>query len=787
MEWFTKHPELLDKELNLLNTDSNYRVSAQYRDQHLVVCGEIIVRQEKTIRYPVLLIYPKATPYALPSAYPLKSVYTFEELKNICTNGSSFQIAGKVKDNIEFHYHRHQNSDGSLCLLESDNLDIGGSDFYSATSIIERLREWFAGLTSGNMPLDSPEVELFHHFPNQDLEYEILYPDSFNNPNVSKGEIYAELISFTPEDKDFGFRKKLIYFGSLIIGTDESGIFENKNFYSAIKLGVTKEIDSLLELEKRKIQIQNAIEDNSLLKIHWIRLESEPKPFKDFSELANQVGAGSESEGNKILFDVLGDLIHNLDEHVYFGLQYPNRRNEMEWQFFVFKKESKSNVSDFSRSLENFLQLLGNYKIYALRSELFSDKKFHARNSNRAKRECLSKSSVDIVGCGALGSEIADCLGKAGINLGLIDKEEFRAHNSVRHLVGTEKTGALKSFAVAARLLKSNPFIHINPLPIDILGIGNDLVRFLGGDFGISSIADDNTEGFLNEICVVNNKSMFYARALRGGKAARIFRVIPTVDACFHCLKLYREESNPDFLDIPEDTDFPTITNECNNPIRPASAADLKLIAAICSRLSIDHIQDRASNHNHWTWSTEQLDGSGAYESTPFQLKAKFLPPHSDCYYCKPEKPITLTIQKTVLEQVEEEIGINPTVETGGVLIGSRGSDGSVIVKQITGPGPKARKERYIFEKDIVYCQKELNEQYVAYGTGRIYVGEWHYHTSFDNSPSPTDLKSLGDIALQKEYLTDKPLMIIFSNKLETSCTVHPANKTYYKVDPIFC
>ena len=85
------------------------------------------------------------------------------------------------------------------------------------------------------------------------------------------------------------------------------------------------------------------------------------------------------------------------------------------------------------------------------------------------------------------------------------------------------------------------------------------------------------------------------------------------------------------------------------------------------------------------------------------------------------------------------------------------------------------------FEKDIQFCQKFLDELYIKTSNRIIYVGEWHSHPSSNNDPSGTDLKSLTEISYQKEYLTEKPIMIIFSKDGAPSCTVHPYGKLYYK------
>jgi integrative and conjugative element protein (TIGR02256 family) len=84
------------------------------------------------------------------------------------------------------------------------------------------------------------------------------------------------------------------------------------------------------------------------------------------------------------------------------------------------------------------------------------------------------------------------------------------------------------------------------------------------------------------------------------------------------------------------------------------------------------------------------------------------------------------------------------------------------------------------FEKDIEYCQQYLNALFIESDRKTVYVGEWHSHPCKNNHPSGLDIKSLSEIAVEKRYLTEQPVMIILSDDGCPSCTVHPAGKRFY-------
>lgn len=410
-----------------------------------------------------------------------------------------------------------------------------------------------------------------------------------------------------------------------------------------------------------------------------------------------------------------------------------------------------------------------------MNQEYFTEEYFHMRNKGRADRGILKNACVSLIGCGALGSEISDCLSKAGIGkVLLIDKEEFKTHNAVRHCLGINRVSFPKVLGLAEYLILHNPFVSVELKGVDILKCS--LKEILPeGLIGISTIADDNIESYLNEKAVEDNKIVFYCRALRGGKAARIFRVKPKEDACKNCLSLYHNEKNELFVNIEEDESLPAITNECNNPVRPASAADLKLVASLAARIVIEYVQGKNIDRNHWIWSSESIDKMKLDQSTWGIVHSKFIPPHPDCPICQKLENKEIFIIKETYEYIKKEVN-NSRVETGGILIGHITEKGKYIIMRATGPGPKATKTSSSFIKDDEYCQKELEKAMAELGSKGIYLGEWHYHPSGSNTHSGIDIKSLTEIAKQDNYRIEWPILIILSPRLECALTIHDKN-----------
>ena len=544
--------------------------------------------------------------------------------------------------------------------------------------------------------------------------------------------------------------------------------------------GISNYQELIIQTEK----ISQLIEKKEIIKGYWWDIESEPTNFKSINEFIIMIGEGEYDRGMQRIFNTMQEKFKLLNDEIIVGVRYFNRRGEKEWQFFRFVKLESNNLPIIGNNdILHIRELMDNYQIEAIRSEAFFDKHFHKRNNILANREKLIDNKINIIGCGALGSEIADNLSKAGVGeLNLIDKETITAGNVIRHIASLQFVGYPKTSAVGYLLTSHNPFIEIKLINVDITQ-RNVNSYLLENSISISSIADDNVESLLNEQAVINNKTIFYSRVLRGGKAGRIFRVIPGKDACFNCLLLYKRENSGIFKNIPEDTNLPTIMNECNNPIRPASASEIKLIASLTSKILINYLQNENNSFNHWVWVTESLDEFRLAENESMKLFSDFIPPHSSCIYCRKEDPIEVFLPENVLKFMLEETKKNPEIETGGVLIGHKTENGSLNITLASEPGINAKKEKSGFSKDIEFCQNILDRSYENSGGKEIYIGEWHYHPCKNNNPSNTDLRSLSEIASDKEYITTKPIMIILSNEGNASCTVHPIDKKYYKTE----
>jgi len=237
------------------------------------------------------------------------------------------------------------------------------------------------------------------------------------------------------------------------------------------------------------------------------------------------------------------------------------------------------------------------------------------------------------------------------------------------------------------------------------------------------------------------------------------------------------------FVDIPEDSNLPVITNECNNPVRPGSAADLKIIASLAARVIVDYLQGTNTTANHWIWNTESLEELKLGQDQTAAMHAQTILPHPDCPVCRKMEDTTVSILKDAYDLMKNLAKESNDIETGGILTGTYDSKGAYLVQRATGPGPNAVRTAAAFEKDVEYSQNQLAKLTQELGENALYLGEWHYHPTISNEPSGTDIKSLMEIAEQDNYLIARPIMVIISKTLEVGLSLHAKSGRWVKLE----
>jgi molybdopterin-synthase adenylyltransferase len=150
---------------------------------------------------------------------------------------------------------------------------------------------------------------------------------------------------------------------------------------------------------------------------------------------------------------------------------------------------------------------------------------------------CLQASRVALVGCGALGTVIANVLARAGVGfLRIVDRDYVELSNLQRQVLFDEedaRDGAPKAVAAVAKLQRINSEVTYEAVIGDV---GPDNAERLTRDVDLVLDGADNLEVryVLNDVCVKLGKPWVYAAAV--ASYGLVMPIVPGETPCLRCL-----------------------------------------------------------------------------------------------------------------------------------------------------------------------------------------------------------------------------------------------------------
>ena len=154
-----------------------------------------------------------------------------------------------------------------------------------------------------------------------------------------------------------------------------------------------------------------------------------------------------------------------------------------------------------------------------------------------AGQEQLRRSSVGLVGLGALGSAIAELLVRAGIGrLVAVDRDIIEWSNLHRQgLYGADDAaqGRPKAVAAGQRLKQINPDVEIDTRAVD-LGPANAEAIFAGCDLLIDGTDSFETRYLLNDLAVSSRRPWIYGACVAA--SGLTVTILPGETPCLACL-----------------------------------------------------------------------------------------------------------------------------------------------------------------------------------------------------------------------------------------------------------
>lgn len=440
-----------------------------------------------------------------------------------------------------------------------------------------------------------------------------------------------------------------------------------------------------------------------------------------------------------------------------------SRRSKEFWG--VFGIETPSGVShvgirfccNSKKSFPDNLEKLASWKVAPILLMMLNKEELLFRGG---AEDTLSRKSVLLVGCGSVGSEIADKLGAAGVGfLSIVDPDDYSPSNIYRHFLDSMSLFTSKSLAVSRQLMLKYPWINAQGhiLPLLSLRHQGTLREF---DLVIVAIGSPTQERIFQDFVAQNsvNTPVIYTWLEGYGIGGHAVLDVPKSKGCLKCAYVDPANgrrglaSNLNFLEPNQDV----VKNfaGCGEMFIPYGHLSSSQTALIATDLALKYLRGKQTESAKVSWKGDDDDAidqdlklSRRYSSFDKNLKIQSLC-HPMCDVCSDQRYVVygnhdlkLRIPASVVEELTSyRQDSSDDVESAGLLVGY-GNDSTYTLYEITYPQESDIRDRVYFKLDPTPHQKII-DGFFACSDGLLgYIGTWHTHPQAAPSPSNLDLK----------------------------------------------
>lgn len=205
-----------------------------------------------------------------------------------------------------------------------------------------------------------------------------------------------------------------------------------------------------------------------------------------------------------------------------------------------------------------------------------------------AKNPDLSSKKILLLGCGSVGSQIAELIARHGAGrlsgeLVLADFDFIKPGNIGRHSLGVESLGINKTIALKKKLEITLPKINISPIPGEM--------EFSSYDLIIDATGDQSFNQFLSaeQVRADIQCPIVYSWVHGAGVGVQAFIQIPGENKpCLYCINNFYKGSDYSLLKSDTENTVKNSTGSCSDWSVPYSAATAVHAAALAVNLSIE-------------------------------------------------------------------------------------------------------------------------------------------------------------------------------------------------------
>ena len=220
-------------------------------------------------------------------------------------------------------------------------------------------------------------------------------------------------------------------------------------------------------------------------------------------------------------------------------------------------------------------------------------------NIGEEGQKTLLKSKITIIGCGALGTVVANNLVRAGVGkISIIDRDFVELNNLQRQILFDEDDiGIPKAVAAAEKLKRVNSDVEIEAMVKDLNHMNAEKIMS-GVDLVLDGTDNMQTRFLINDVCVKSKIPWIYTAAI--GTYGMMMTIVPGRTPCFRCL----------LPDVPEPGSLPTCDTVGVLNTIPAIIASIESTEAIKILLGKKITTNEESNliyYDAWSNTFEKI------------------------------------------------------------------------------------------------------------------------------------------------------------------------------------
>jgi molybdopterin/thiamine biosynthesis adenylyltransferase len=285
---------------------------------------------------------------------------------------------------------------------------------------------------------------------------------------------------------------------------------------------------------------------------------------------------------------------------------------------------------------------------------------FHLRTDERWLRQpqlqALSDKRVAVVGVGALGSQVADLLARAGVSdFVVVDNDVVSPGNRVRHALDLGDLGHSKVLGIAERIRRVNPWATVETFEarLGTVAVGakqlgelkkrdDEIAERVGDcDLIVNATAHSVASSYVSAIAAERNTPAVHTYVSAGAWGARITIQRPGISGCWDCLAWWQATAaadRPDGFEIgdvsEEHSREVVLERGCADPTFAGPGFELTATAAATTRAVVGLLSDGGSYPQpDFDLATLRYRGG---DSQRTHEEYSSMPQHPKCTTCRP-------------------------------------------------------------------------------------------------------------------------------------------------------